>query len=74
MDLGKIGKKGLGNLGSGILGNHKKGGIPLDAISAWSFLLWRSAVSELARRHSTRRSRKTSCFMMQVHTFDFRGP
>ena len=27
MDLGKIGKKGLGNLGSGILGNHKKGGI-----------------------------------------------
>ena len=27
MDLGKIGKKGFGNLGSGILGNHKKGGI-----------------------------------------------
>ena len=27
MDLGKIGKKGLGNLGSGILGNHKKGGM-----------------------------------------------
>ena len=27
MDLGKIGKKGLGNLGSGILGNHEKGGI-----------------------------------------------
>ena len=27
MDLGKIVKKGLGNLGSGILGNHKKGGI-----------------------------------------------
>ena len=27
MDLGKIGKMGLGNLGSGILGNHKKGGI-----------------------------------------------
>ena len=26
MDLGKIGKKGFGNLGSRILGNHKKGG------------------------------------------------
>ena len=31
MDLGKIGKKGLGNLGSGILGNHKKGGMPEDS-------------------------------------------
>ena len=29
MDLGKIGKMGLGNLGSGILGNHKKGGMNL---------------------------------------------
>ena len=27
IELGKIGKMGFGNLGSGILGNHKKGGI-----------------------------------------------
>ena len=33
MDLGKIGKMGLGNLGSGILGNHKKGGIGVYRVS-----------------------------------------
>ena len=32
MDLGKIRKMGLGNLGSGILGNHKKGGIILECL------------------------------------------
>ena len=51
---GKLGKKGLGNLGSGILSNHKKGGISsIPPLMGWLGCAERMQVQDFTSRQFT---------------------